>query len=91
MADFKLGNFQPNSGGIREVFRGGGMQAALREAASSMEGEANAIGHLHGPHGDLYRSGVDVLSGTAVGYVTTNGYLGGVDQFYHKTLDAVNH
>ena len=91
MDSYQLGRFEPNSAGIAEVFRSGGMQAALAQAASGMEGQANAIGHLHGPHGSLYKSGVDVLAGTAVGYVTTNGYLGRVDQAYHHTLDSVNH
>lgn len=90
-SEFRLGDFRPNTGGIREVFCSGGMQDSLLEMALDLEDQACAIGHLHGPHDRLYESGVDVLRGTAVGYVTTNGYLGEVDQAYHHTLDSVNH
>lgn len=91
MADYQLGQFEPDNAGIIQVFKSGGMQAALSAAASGLCGQANAAGHLHGPHGTLYRSGVDVLDRTAVGYVSTNGYLGAIDQKAHKTLDSLNH
>lgn len=91
MASFHLSDFRPNSAGIIAVFTSGGMQAALADAAGQLGARANAIGHLHGPHGTLYQDGVDVLDRTAVGYVSTLGYLGRVDQHYHHTLDSINH
>lgn len=91
MGDFHIERFVPNSTGIMEVWKSEGMQSALRSAASRMEAAANHAGHLHGPHGKLYESGVDVLSRTAVGYVSTATELGAVDQKYHKTLDSLNH
>lgn len=89
-----LGDFVPNSGGIIEVWTSGGMQAALAEAASRLEAEANSIAHLsHATNGfpAPYESGVDVLSRTAVGYITTANRAGRADQSAHHTLDAINH
>jgi len=91
MGEFSVSDFRPDRGGIAEVWTSGGMQSALAGVASAKEAEANAIGHLHGPHGRLYEGGVDVLGMTAVGYVSTAGHLGGVDQAYHHTLDSINH
>lgn len=91
MADFHIDRFVPNSAGIVEVWKSEGMKSALRSAASQVEAAANAAGHLHGPHGKLYESGVDELSRTAVGYVSTATELGAIDQKYHKTLDSLNH
>lgn len=39
-----MAEFEPNRAGIAEVFRGAGMQAALREASSRMCSQANAEG-----------------------------------------------
>jgi hypothetical protein len=96
----RFGNFVPNSAGIMEIWRSGGMQSALRELATAKESEAEAIGRTHGG-GEQgfppdYKSGVAVLSRTAVGYVTTGPSAGKpngaqVDHYYHKTLDAINH
>lgn len=97
MAEFTISDFRPNSPGIMEVFKSGGMQAALAQEANRMGSQANALGHLHDPNfRPSYRSGSKVLARTAIGYVTT-GASGGrpnpaqVDQHYHKTLDSVNH
>lgn len=90
--DMAFGDFRPNSGGIIEVFTGGGMQGALADAASQMCGAANAAAHLsHAREAPEYASGVDVLDRTAVGYVTTGNVEAMVDQAKHHTLDGVNH
>ena len=92
--EMAFGDFKPDRAGIVEVFTSGGMQAALSEAAARLEGEANALGHLsHATTGKprLYKSGVDVLDRTAVGYVTTDGRDGRADQAAHHTLDSINH
>lgn len=92
--DAHLGDFRPNAAGIVEVFTSGGMQAALAEAAAALEAEANASAHLsHATRGmpEPYAGGVDVLSHTAVGYVTTANRAGRADQAAHHTLDSINH
>lgn len=86
-----LSDFRPNGAGIIQVWKGAEMQAALDEAARELCAQANAAGHVHGEHGDLYEGGVDVLGRTAVGYVTTANHLGRLDQHHHQTLDAINH
>lgn len=89
-----FGDFRPDRAGIIEVFTGAGMQAALSEAASTLEGQANSAAHLsHATNGmpTPYESGVDVLDRTAVGYVTTANLAGRNDQHAHHTLDSLNH
>lgn len=89
MAEFEL-----NRAGLAEIFRGDGMQSALREAARSMCASANAEGRRKAAaapgelgrdsagrvvkdlRADPYGFHVDVLSGTAVGAVHTNGEMG---------------
>lgn len=89
-----MAEFEPNRAGVAEVFRGAGMQAALREAASRMCSQANAEGRRKAAaspgelgrdaaghvvkdlRADPYGCHVDVLSGTAVGAVHTNGEMG---------------
>ena len=92
--EMAFGDFRPNSSGIIEVFTSGGMQAALSEAASRLEGQANSSAHLSHARGGLpapYKGGVDVLDRTAVGYVTTANHAGRADQAAHHTLDSINH
>lgn len=92
MADLRLGRFRPIKAGIREVWKSQEMQDALRDLADEKAGEANSIAHLHSEHDEeLYGFGVDVLRGTAMGYVETKGVLGRIEQRAHHTLDAINH
>lgn len=89
-----LGDFEPDRGGIIAVWTSGGMQAALAEAASQLEAQANGAAHLsHATRGmpTPYTSGVDVLDRTAVGYVMTANRAGAADQSAHHTLDNINH
>lgn len=92
--DMSFSDFRPNSGGIIEVFTSGGMQAALAEVAAQLEAQANAAAHLsHATHGipAPYEGGVDVLSRTAIGYVSAANRAGRADQAAHHTLDSINH
>ncbi len=89
--DFRLTHFRKNRAGIEEVWKGADMRAALQELAESKCDDANAMAHLHGPiPSPLYRAGVDVLDHTAVGYVKTSSWLGGVEARSHQTLKKVN-
>lgn len=95
MADVE---FKVNPAGIREIFKGAGMQAVLREHAEIMASEANSraqihtkLLHINGFDVPPYAAHVDVLSGTAVGAAHTNGKMGQIDQAKFHTLNAVNH
>lgn len=95
MADME---FKANSAGIREVFKGSGMQAALMKYAQDLASEANsrASGHEKELHiGTFkvppYAAHVDILRGTAVGACHTNGKIGQLDHSKFHTLNAVNH
>lgn len=92
-AEFKL-----NRAGLREVFKGPGMQAVLLEHAQEFAAEANARAESH--KRDLhitdfkvppYAAHADVLRGTAVGAAHTNSKIGRLDQSKFQTLNAVNH
>ncbi len=90
--DLRITDFRPNGPGIVSIWKGEGMQAALRELADEKAEEANASARLHGtPETPPYGGGVDVLDLTAVGFVTTRTELGRIDQKAHHTLDALNH
>lgn len=92
MADIRFGNFKPDSAGIQEIFKGAGMQAALREVVSSKASEATSIGHLHRTDKQpRYEGIVKVLDHTAVGVIKAANASATIDNHYHKTLDAINH
>lgn len=96
MAEFRLTNFRPDHAGIRAIFTGAGMQAAVAEAAEALAAQANSIaaGHHvdHEPvEGEPYRASTYVGRGTAMGFVGPRGRVGHLDQAIYHTLDSVNH
>lgn len=100
MADrVSLGGFIYDSSGIRDVFRGGAMQSALRAIAEPIAEAANAeaarnlaadmgIDELEKPP---YRAKVKVLSGTAIGAVDASTALGYINEARHHTVASKNH
>ena len=96
MASARFGNFRPDSGGIREIFTSGSMQAAVGEVAEGLAAQANSIasGHHidHKPiEGEPYAANVHVGRATAMGFVNMVGREGHLDNAIYHTLDSLNH
>lgn len=95
MADVE---FKINRSGIREIFKSGGMQAALKECAQTLADRANREAEWHKNKLHIkefqvppYAAHVDVLNNTAVGAAHTNGKMGQADMAKFNTLAGVNH
>ena len=92
MAEARLGNFVPDGPGIREIFKGPGMRAALSEVVEDRAGAAESLAHLHRTDKrPEYEGVVKVLDRTAVGVVRPANVLGLIDERYHHTLESLNH
>lgn len=91
-------DFELSKPGLIEVFRSGGMQAALSEVVTRLRDEANTEALSHRDALGIaefrtapYMSHVDVLDRTAVGAVSTASPMGRLDNNQFKTLDKLNH
>ncbi len=87
-------DFRLNLAGVREVFKSKGMQDALMEASLAKAGEANARARATARHAlskDPYEAYTRILSGTAVGGVSTSGPEAHNHEATHHTLSGVNH
>ncbi|MBR3318765.1 MAG: hypothetical protein IKG21_13195 [Atopobiaceae bacterium] len=96
--DARIDRFQPNGSGIAEVWKSFEMQIALSEVTDSLREQANDMGRANMPNfAPTYLSGVDVLSDTAIGYVSTGKSStdrprsAQIDQHRYQTLDKLNH
>ncbi len=88
--DCSLGEFQHDSAGIRQIFRGAGMRAALQEPAMRIANYATAEARGRTDEA-VFGGGVDVLRGTAVGWVGTSNEAARMDQSEYHTLEHYNH
>ena len=86
--------FKFDKEGVREIWKSGGMQAALREVVEPIAEQASQVVDLQygeNPKFPHYKAFVNVLRNTAIGAVSTISYQSRIDENKYHTLEYFNH
>ena len=83
MASATLYGFTPNLAGIRQVFKSGGVQEALRDIVEPIAANANA---LKMDENAEYTTYVDLGEYTAIGKVVCGNQAARRDNAHHNTI-----